>query len=507
MVQHHQHRQLHHDLWRRHAILALLAATALAGQFLFAPMHTNVVPRHQRQLPGKLARSADHTSVGGLHAVDLLHDSLSGAIAVNTNTTTLTGAATRPTMEVTSTVQHDVSAGLEEWRRTRVQRDSYESFYGSKIDDGRLHGPLLPNADRSGPILDFAIVGFAKCGTTGMMRTLAAVTTMPSAQDICTPVRSTIHYSYINWANEFGNGVYKFTDEKPLKGSKCPYWIEGSDLNDFGRILPKTNLIVGIRHPVLFFQSFVNQLRFRSSKSVALEDFVHQKALSPGGPDNHQCGKDQLLCAARARFYLSLARLGKTPLGRAERDLLAAELYQAKRRGGDASPTLRDFPIPEDTGDGKFGVPNKVFLFDSSQGKGEYLYQELARFVEIDRDRLPRVEQVYSTTWSGANATAAFDKNLTTTTGDATTTKKSVGDFAFDICLPKFEYIRKEILPMAHTLGRWLLDYFIPASHQRDDVTIANYTAFINLVQAYLEDPCNNTLVRNKTDGEYYRRL
>ena len=152
------------------------------------------------------------------------------------------------------------SKELHEWRRKRVRKDIYDNFFVNH--DGK--DLLLPNADRSGPILDFAIVGFPKCGTSGMMRALASVTAMPYSRDICAPVSNTVYYSYINWSREYGNGTYQFDENKPLKGSKCPQWVEG-EVFDIAKMLPRTNLIVGIRHPVMFFQSFVNQVSNTSS--------------------------------------------------------------------------------------------------------------------------------------------------------------------------------------------------------------------------------------------------
>lgn len=203
----------------------------------------------------------------------------------------------------------------------------------------------------------------------------------------------------------------------------------------------------------------------------------------------------------KSRGYLSVllrsfalaARLGKTPMQKEERDLLAEELYQARRRRNEPTDKLKGYPIPDNPGS-DFGVPNQIFLFDSTQGKEEYLYQELAEFVRIDRNQLPALEGNYHSRWSKDSS-------------NHTHPSKKAGDFAFDVCLPEFDFIRKEILPISYTPGRWLLDYFIPASLERDDITIPNVTAFREIVQTYLTDPCDDALVRNETDGEYYRPL
>ena len=141
-----------------------------------------------------------------------------------------------------------------------------------------------------------------------------------------------------------------------------------------------------------------------------------------------------------------------------------------------------------------FGVPNNIFLFDSSQGKKEYFYQELAHFVQINRDQLPPLDSIsYISKWSGNGS------------NNQTESRKAKNNFHFDICLPKHDHIRKEMMPISYTLGRWLLDYFIPASYLRDDITIPNIVAFSESAQSYLKDPCN-ALMRNAVDGEYYPR-
>jgi hypothetical protein len=195
--------------------------------------------------------------------------------------------------------------------------------------------------------------------------------------------------------------------------------------------------------------------------------------------------KGSIPCVARSRFHLSLAKLGKTPLDLHERDLLQSELYQAKRRRNDTSTTLRNYPIGDDRE--KIGVPNNVFLFESTQGKNEYFYEELAKFLRIDRARFPPLNYKSG---SGLNMkqNQIFQRKEET----------------FDICLPEFDYVRKELLPISYTLKEWLLRYLVPSSHQRNDLVIPNVTAFVDIVDDFGKDPCNDRLVRNENDGEYY---
>ena len=81
---------------------------------------------------------------------------------------------------------------LVAWRTNR----SRDNYYNNWFVNGKGDGTLNPkNADFQGPILDFVIAGFPKCGTTALMRNLAPMTTMPAAKDICTPVDQTTYYA------------------------------------------------------------------------------------------------------------------------------------------------------------------------------------------------------------------------------------------------------------------------------------------------------------------------
>ena len=64
-----------------------------------------------------------------------------------------------------------------------------------------------PNPDEDRPTLEFAIIGFAKCGTTSMEGNLHQLAPMPVA-DICTPLAQTVYYSYANWVDQFDPSVH-----------------------------------------------------------------------------------------------------------------------------------------------------------------------------------------------------------------------------------------------------------------------------------------------------------
>lgn len=414
--------------------------------------------------------------------VNITSDNFTTAVNISTNNSTGYYPPQPATITVAST-----DTSLEEWRRLRNDKAIYDSWFDN--------GKLSDNADASGPILDFVIAGYPKCGTTAMMRTLAPVTTMPPDEDICTPMSNTVYYTYYNWAEKYGNGALKYSEEKPLRGNKCPQYLEGKGregtLVDLGKKLPKTNIIVGIRDPVLWFQSFLNMRWLWEPTNVTLHEYVMKnRLLRDDNVDGFKCrkAKGSALCVARGRFHLSLVRLGKTPLDSGELKLLKSELFQAKRRRNNTSPILYRFPLDDDSHN--IGVPNNVFLYESSQGKEEYFYQDLADFVGIDRSRLPPLDKKTHRTGIGLND----EKN---------TKLLKKADKTFDICSAEYDFLRQELLPISYTLREWLLRYMIPASKHRKDLVIPNTDTFVNIIERFGEDPCDR-LVRSDADGEYY---
>ena len=335
------------------------------------------------------------------------------------------------------------SKQLNEWRRTR------RVHYWGWIDNSTGKDMLKPNADAAGPILDFAIVGFPKTGTTTLMANLAEYAPMPPAIDVCTPTHNTVYYAYHNWVQQYG--------DKPLKGNKCPQYLESKDwTQEFSTYLPKTKLIAGIRHPIRWFESFYN-MQANHRPREKLDPYEKTGTCNRGITcKTTGCPQKQLFCTQRGRFQLALARLGKTNLTNTERQLLAPnDAY-----GG------RNLP--------NHHVVNTVLVYDSSQLRHDYFWKELASFLEV-----PEIQNAHYQA-SKLNRTSQ----------------------SINICDAKFDKLRKGMMPHAYDLYQWLDQYFVPASLTRSDVDIANVTHFRQIIKGYAEDPCGR-LARDANTGDW----
>lgn len=247
---------------------------------------------------------------------------------------------------------------LEDYRKHRLEQ--WDSWF-VKQDH------VKDNADANGTIMDFVIAGFPKCGTTTMEGNLGALAPMPVA-DVCTPLANTLYYAHRGWPNKYPDEAGR-NDTKLYRGTKCPQFVD--DLSDWSQKVPRTLVIVGIRHPVLWFQSFWNMQAQNFPHNYPQNVTPYDRTRICTTCQNRGCPRKQLYCVARSRFHLSLARLGKTPLDTTERALLAP-------KDGDGGDNIK----PKD-------IRNKIFLYEQTELNQEDVWQTLARLLQYPPGTIP----------------------------------------------------------------------------------------------------------------------
>lgn len=311
---------------------------------------------------------------------------------------------------------------------------------------------LIPDADANGTILDFVIAGFPKCGTTTIEANLGYIAPMPIS-DVCTPVHQTVYYSYMNWAKEFQGG----DEEKLFRGTKCPAFIQGTWLKDWSTHLPRSKIIVGIRHPVLWFQSFWNMQRSNHLNKFPGDDPYKITKPCPnkqGKGCRNGCPSSQLFCMHRGRFHNALASLGKTLLSQEERNLLGPD-------DPDGGEDLQNN-----------NIRNPIFLYEQNMLGEEYLWDDLGEYLGMDRP-------------------LRHDKRVNSHGKDRGP--------KINFCDDKYDEFRAMMMPIAYNVSLWLQDYFIPIAkaENRTDVTIPKPDTFAKLVETYKVDPCGKLEMLN----------
>jgi len=337
---------------------------------------------------------------------------------------------------------------LDKIKQHRLNRsEHFDSWF--TIGNNGKKDRLKTNADANGPILDFAIVGFPKTGTSTMMANLATITPMPMA-DVCTPVHQTVWYSYNNWPRDYGN-------DKILRGAKCPSLLDGGIIKQYSEFLPKTKLILGIRHPVTWFQSFWNMQASHGHVVDPMEKIHPCKK----GKNKKKCKygcPGQLFCLHRARFHLWMASMGKTQMSSDEREILASNDFD----GGD---NIR-----------MKNISNDIFVYEQTDLNQDYLWDELATYLDVS--------SISHSKYRGAKGGSKVENMV-------------------DFCNKKYDDFRALMMPNAFDLADWLLTYFIPLAEDKSrlDVVIPNTERFRELVKDYKKDPCGR--LQRMENGTY----
>jgi len=316
--------------------------------------------------------------------------------------------------------------------------ENRSAMFDSWFEQGS--GELLQNADKNGPILDFIISGFPKCGTTTVSANLAHLAPMDEG-DICTNPAQTVFYAYKSWPPQHGK-------QKLLRGSKCPRNLETEAIVKYSNHLPRTKIIMGIRHPILWFQSFWNmQVGRPTLKKINHDPYRLTEPCKPGEACSKGCRSGQLFCLRRGRFHLTLAALGKTALSKEERKFLSPN----DKDGGENLKVKN--------------IRNPIFVYEQNELSKDYVWDEMAKYLNVAA--IPHEE------YRGSHGIGKGNRSAT------------------NFCEERLDDFRAMMMPYAYELSVWMQDYFIPvAKNESSGVTIPNPNAMIALVEEYKKDPC-----------------
>jgi len=286
-------------------------------------------------------------------------------------------------------------------------------------------------------LFDFAIAGFAKSGTSSLMVWLKD---HPEVR---------MQDQEFEWMQgDPGRAIktqYDLVSKSPgFTGYKSPHHLQYEYyLNLYRKNIPKTKLIVMIRHPVLWFQSFYN---YR-----VLVDGNQSKALK--GPPNELIGDLEARPwqpnSATGAFHRYLAKLGKTDLSADERDLMSGFVAQNELIG---KPPV---------------VPNPILLVENRQMSDD----NVSRFATLRKD-----VQNY----------LGLKQELPITPPHANARNSQVSP-SFDICDDQYLPIRSELMHVARNSSIWIREYFLKSP----DVEVSSQEYFDELLLSWMDDPCS----------------
>ncbi|KAL9190970.1 hypothetical protein ACHAXT_000676 [Thalassiosira profunda] len=310
--------------------------------------------------------------------------------------------------------------------------------------------------------LDFAIIGLPKTGTTFLLNELGLhpEVTMPPEEicDIC-------HDNGAEWTAEWLRNASSAPAASGLPqkyGLKCPKMVRDTRaIDNLISMGSDTRLVVGVRNPVLWFQSFYNYrvYDYYNLDGVTGEGRIKSPfELSKGKGDTgekHWGG----LSTKHARFEVYLRQLAKVPI--TKRELL--EMTNGTRHMPDRiSPN-----------------PYKVFVYateqlaDKNATRALQLRKDLQDFLGLTEPIAERQVGRNSAKENSKQYSKEYDEHL-----------KEYGEM--DICNRKYGRIKRMLMAQATNTSRWIAERFI----ESPDVVVSGKEHFKEILDGWGDDPC-----------------
>ena len=336
-------------------------------------------------------------------------------------------------------------------------------------------------------LLDFAVVGFGKCGTTTLLQWLQEKSETADGGTVVRAPNYEAQFLVNRRPSQLVRKMYQFgIEEEEARGAKelQPHekFVKGfknpSDIRrPHSRALlkqywPETPLIVTVRHPVEWLVSIYNYFKIekgRTKSNVTVADMLSMS------PDGQRKGRDQdgntphFVATAKGEFHAIMAEAGKTPLAENSPEW---ELLQ---------PWLDPIHAPQLRQD---RLPNPIFfmemkqLADTNTTRAQQFANDLEAFLGLPRHHLP------ATALHVRPNTDRIKKAVTVQTGANLAT--TIDQLKMDICRPEFAPVLEEMVKIARAASLWFRQYFI----QSPEVTVSSPEYIEELLEAWMVDPC-----------------
>ena len=338
----------------------------------------------------------------------------------------------------------------QQQQQQQQQHDSYEENATHVVPTRPKLSSLVEGNHVTGNVdflLHFAIVGHAKTASSlfqGWLRSHPYI-----RMD-----RWEWHALTTHQPAEMVRLLYNLSDTG-LRGYKAPRDIVDPVVLDLlSEHWPSTKLIVGLRHPIPWFQSLYNFKAKRYNDTPNALQLIGEcmQDMDPSERAIHQAkvgSFDRGVCTDLARYHVHLSLLGKTNVTEPRQDRLLGprRVTMASRAPLHHPVFLYEAEQLSDSNEGRF----RQFKFDLEQYLG--LPEPLGLPPGSDSDE----------------ANSNPHKH-----------------FPLDICRPKYNRLRAELLRHGAAASTWILDYFLdlPSVH------VSSPEYFRTLLQSWHVDPC-----------------
>eukprot|EP00537_Pseudo-nitzschia_pungens_P003882 CAMPEP_0172363706 /NCGR_PEP_ID=MMETSP1060-20121228/6984_1 /TAXON_ID=37318 /ORGANISM="Pseudo-nitzschia pungens, Strain cf. cingulata" /LENGTH=510 /DNA_ID=CAMNT_0013086505 /DNA_START=159 /DNA_END=1691 /DNA_ORIENTATION=+ len=349
-------------------------------------------------------------------------------------------------------------------------------------------------------LLDFGIIGFPKCGTTTMMKWLNMHDHIAVIDFEITALQNNHPARILNYIiRDLPEGRYR-------RGYKSPGDAEnGRARNKLGIHYGKTKLLVGLRHPVLWYESFYNHRVQNGYEMPDLMETIHKRngTVNRNRIRNECHAEWKGVCFSRASFHRSLAKWGKTPL-----------LFLPPEEVADGTDSR--FNYTNYKKDDEFALfteahqkllkkemgaidisPNPMFLYEVSQLR-------MPNAIVDDNERDKEADESYNDFVLSLQAFLGVPQNVSAMPamirespgkkeGINATEQLRRDRLKIDLCDDKYEIPRQWLLEIGSNVHVWIENYFMKSPHNVFAGGISGSAAssqFLKTIRSYGTDPC-----------------
>jgi hypothetical protein len=284
-------------------------------------------------------------------------------------------------------------------------------------------------------LLSFSIVAFPKCGTSSLMLYLKNQTNSIYIDDD--------ERCELGWKQEarLVKDLYQHYQPGLMMGIKCPRDLEiVFSRENYRRYFPKTKFIIGLRHPVLWFESFYNHR------------IQNEFPMPPPGRLIGSCKKShKSVCTDRANFAKHLSQIEPS------RQVF---LYDVSQLYDDNDNIKHD--------------NNGVKAVESSTTKdglvrGDQFRQDLEDFLQLQIPLKGKIAHVRP----GRKAMSAEHQ-------------QELNSKKITICDPEHEDVRRRLQQHATESATWIESVFLA----NPNVKVSSLSFFLQILSTWHHDPC-----------------
>ena len=425
-----------------------------------------------------------------VHVNKILHGITTSRRYIAPNTTNKNRRNERPLQDIVD----DMKAGTIERQNAHNQNGTTTTTHDQE------HHKIYAGQ----PYVDFAIIGHAKCGTTTLMYWLQQHPQILIFDKEIDDLQRREPWDFITrmYTELREPDVEKEQDPLPdtngnvsdsnqrytyKRGYKTALDVENlRSIRLFREYFPKTKLIVGIRHPVYWFQSVYN---FRTQNGHPLQP-AHELPKS--------CGRGQFnVCSDRSIYQFNLMKFGKT--NQTSEELNVA--FDPKNLNNNRRP----LKLYKKDASSILYTPNPIFIYEMGQladfqnndqeqndGTSNHNTTESSTSLMNENEREQRAKQFRYDLQQFLDLSIELEppqqKVSPGKQHDDNEKQREVDSRKIrDICDDQYKQLRQVLVNNGKQFYIWFQNYF----RHSPDITISNPTHFDMLLKTYTLDPCD----------------